>query len=116
MKKLFAIAAFGLLVISAANGQNTCRGPRRMWASINTKTDVTTNTNGNSYLNDIGKVLISWRMLPTDTWETSFHLYSRIASNPNATLTRKTSNKPAEGTSIIVLYHNLIIDIFRLIR
>lgn len=102
MKKLFAIAAFGLLVISAANGQNTCRGPRRMWASINTKTDVTTNKNS-YYLNDIGKVLISWRMLPTDTWETSFHLYSRIASNPNAMLTRKTSNKPVSNSTCFQL-------------
>ena len=62
---------------------------RHMWASVN---DISNTTVTNYYKQFTGKLLVSWRMLPTDTWETSFHLYSRAANNLNGVLTRRATN------------------------
>lgn len=61
--------------------QFTSRG---MWASVNALSDVSTG----SYTGHNNKMLISWRMMPTDKWDTSFYIYSRAASLPNGGLTR----------------------------
>lgn len=55
-----------------------------MWASINT----VSNASLGDYKQHNDKVLISWRMLPTDNWDTSFYLYRRLPSDVNATLMR----------------------------
>lgn len=65
---------------------------RHMWASVN---NISNTTVEESYKQHNNKLLVSWRMLPTDTWETSFHLYSRAASNVNGMLTRRASNVKA---------------------
>ncbi len=62
--------------------------PRRMWASLNNQSNASTG----DYKTHTGKLLVSWRMLPTDTWETSFHLYSRAANNVNGLLTRQAKD------------------------
>ena len=88
---LFASAA----VAFAANAETApksafrtqCASSRIMWASVN---NVSNASLGN-YASETGKMLISWRMLPTDTWDTSFLLYTRTADAPNGTLFRATS-------------------------
>ena len=65
---------------------------RHMWASVN---NISNTTVTESYKQHNNKLLVSWRMLPTDTWETSFHLYSRSASNVNGQLLRRASNVKA---------------------
>ncbi|MBQ9671588.1 MAG: hypothetical protein IJV34_01885 [Prevotella sp.] len=92
MKKIFLLMAVAVssMVINAQLPMATFQGQRGMWASVCGNSEVS--TSGNAYLNDIGKLLISWRMLPTDTWDTSFHLYSRAASQPDGSLGRKAYN------------------------
>ena len=75
------------LTATAQISAPSAKGERKMWASINTNTNVSTG----DYKNQNGKLLISWRMLPTDTWDTSFYLYRRSATNVGGTLTRVTS-------------------------
>ena len=83
-----------VVLMLTANAQLTAtssaKGERKMWASI-----TVGNVNGEfvslgGYKDHNNKMLISWRMLPTDTWETSFKLYSRTASNTEGSITRKT--------------------------
>ena len=89
MKKIFLMLLMSVTIqfVSAqtAGGQSM---RRHMWASVNNV--------GNASLGDYkthnNKLLVSWRMLPTDTWDTSFHLYSREASNVNGSLYRKAQN------------------------
>jgi rhamnogalacturonan endolyase len=70
-------------------GQKRC-----MWASVNT----ISNASLGDYQTHTGKLLISWRMLPTDTWDTSFYLYRRIASNING-MYQRTSPATALTTT-----------------
>lgn len=81
MKKLLLLLSI-LLNMTGTQAQNVCAGPRKMWASINN----VKNASLGDYQAHTGKVLISWRMLPSDTWETSFYLYSQPKSG--GTLTR----------------------------
>ena len=92
-KKLLCLLTMVVLMLTA-NAQLTAtssaKGERKMWASI-----TVGNVNGEfvslgGYKDHNNKMLISWRMLPTDTWETSFKLYSRTASNTEGSITRKT--------------------------
>jgi len=69
---------------------------RGMWASINTIGDASTG----DYKSHNGKLLISWRMLPTDNWDTSFLLYSRAASLTDGTLTRHTQSAVTNATCV----------------
>ncbi len=70
-------------------------GKRRgMWASFNNVSNASLGT----YAQHTGKLLISWRMLPTDTWETAFYLYSRPLANLSGTLARNTA-KPVSSTT-----------------
>ena len=69
---------------------------RGMWASINTVSDA---SNG-GYTTHNNKLLISWRMLPTDTWDTSFLLYSRVANTPNGVIRRHTSTPVVNSTCV----------------
>ena len=76
-----------MMAASAQLTAPSAKGERKMWASINN----VQNASLGDYQQHTGKVLISWRMLPTDKWDTSFYLYRRAASNLNALLTRATS-------------------------
>ena len=72
-------------------------GTRRgMWASVNTISDAST---GN-YTSHNNKLLISWRMLPSDTWDTSFLLYSRSATLANGSLTCHTTKAVTNSTCV----------------
>lgn len=64
---------------------------RGMVASINVKSDASLG----DYTAHTGKLLISWRMFPTDTWETKFHVYMRKAKDVNGDLTRVAYNTKA---------------------
>jgi rhamnogalacturonan endolyase len=81
------INLFGL-VFCQANAQLPTQKftSRGMWASVNT----VRNASLNSYANHTNKLLISWRMLPTDTWDTSFLIYSRSAALPDGVMQRNT--------------------------
>ena len=69
---------------------------RGMWASVNIKTDASLG----EYKNHNDKLLISWRMLPTDTWDTSFLVYSRAADKFTGNMSRNTS-KPVKNATCI---------------
>lgn len=90
MKKQILTLFVSLLLSQMVGAQMASKyaNSRFMWASINT----ISNASLGDYQQHTGKMLLSWRMLPTDTWETTFHVYSRPAANVNATLTRRGQN------------------------
>ncbi len=92
MKRLFStlLAAAAMLPGQAQLPTQDFGQHRGMWASICTNADVT--TNGSAYRNDLNKVLISWRMLPTDPWDASFHLFSRYTTRLDGAITLKGKN------------------------
>ena len=95
-RTILLITALASLTLQA-NAQLTskeAKGERKIWASIN----VVDNASLGDYKQYNGKVLINWRMLPTDTWETSFYLYRRAASNTEGSITRMVS-KPITVTN-----------------
>ena len=83
---------FIIMNITATQAQSQCRGPRKMWASINN----IKNASLGDYQAQTGKVLISWRMLPSDNWDTSFLLYSQPKNG--GTLTRVTTTPIVNST------------------
>ena len=95
---------------AAAQPQPAGINKRMMWASINN----VSNASVGNYTAHNNKLLISWRMLPTDTWETSFHLVRRPASQPNGTFFRVATNiknstcyQVTTSTSSSVMYYLL---------
>ena len=92
-----SLAAVALTVsaqLPSSSFRPQCANSRMMWASINNQK----NASLGDYQQHTGKVLISWRMLPTDSWDTSFYLYSRPANNVNAMLARLTSKPVVNAT------------------
>ena len=89
MKRFFLLITMAVLS-TIANAQLPTKEfkSRGMWASINN----VSNASLGDYSVHTGKLLISWRMLPTDKWDTSFHLYSRSLAQPNGSLSRKAMN------------------------
>lgn len=79
MKKLFAILS--LLIVAAtavqADESTPYRSNRCLWASINTNTSSIYPSGDAEYKPTLGKILVSWRMLPEDDYETAFDLYRR---------------------------------------
>ena len=72
---LFIALGLSATVASAQTASNlpVLQSDKRMlWASINN----VGNASLGDYTEHTGKVLLSWRMLPTDTWDTAFDLYS----------------------------------------
>ncbi len=67
--RFILLALVGLLVTTSISA--TTNGERRMWASIMDKGDASLG----DYKTHTGKLLLSWRMLPTDNWDTKFYLY-----------------------------------------
>ena len=70
------------------------RDKRMMWASVNAINDA--NTGG--YQQQNNKLLLSWRMLPGDSWDTGFNLYRRTGSNVNGILTKVNSTPITRST------------------
>ena len=68
-----------LIIISCQLSADCCLAEtgtnRAMWASINTLSTSIYPTSDTEYKPALGKILVSWRMLPTDTYETAFDLY-----------------------------------------
>ena len=83
---MFLMSVTVQLANAQTAGEQSVR--RLMWASVNN----VSNASLGDYKTHNNKLLVSWRMLPTDTWDTSFHLYSREASNVNGSLYRKAQN------------------------
>ena len=88
---------------------------RMMWASVCGRSDVTLKSL--KYANEIGKFLISWRMLPGDTWETAFDLYSGTTSGIGSLTKHNTKpiinstcfqldNAPSTGRIYYLTYAN----------
>ncbi len=67
--RFILLALVGLLVTTSIYA--TTNGERKMWASIMDKGDASLG----DYKTHTGKLLLSWRMLPTDNWDTKFYLY-----------------------------------------
>lgn len=61
--------------VALADDTTPYRNNRCMVASINSNKQSVYPTNDSEYSAAIGKILVSWRMLPTDSYETAFDLY-----------------------------------------
>ena len=70
----------------------SAKGERKMWASITTGSGNGGSVSLGDYQAHNGKILLSWRMLPTDTWDTSFYIYRRPANKVDGTLGKVTSS------------------------
>ena len=89
MRKILSFLLAGMAMTALAQPQPQGTDNRMMWASICGNSKVTTSKT--AYVNEIGKLLISWRMLPGDTWETAFDLYSGAASGTGVLTKANTS-------------------------
>lgn len=108
--KLIILATTFVFSINPVAGQENIS--RQLWASICTKTDVTTSSNTN-YNKDFGKLLLSWRMLPNDNQNTSFLLFRRgadvngkltcITYEPVFNTCYQTSSVPSEQSTYYLL-------------
>ena len=88
---LLGVVAF-MLSLSAQAQPTSGANKRALWASINTKSDASTG----DYKSHNNKLLLSWRALPTDGPDMTYHLYRRIVSSPTGPIYRVTS---ADGVS-----------------
>lgn len=93
------LTIFGLLVSS--NLYASVKGERKMWASIMN----VGNASLGGYKDHTGKLLLSWRMLPTDKWDTKFYLYrgggtllTRVTSSPINATNYQVSSVPTAKT------------------
>lgn len=100
MKKLILLTAFAAAMMTAVAqlpvqdfGQK-----RGMWASIAVDPSSGAISLG-EYKNHSNKLLISWRMLPTDTWESSFAIYSRSADDVNAFIYNRVTTSPVKNST-----------------
>lgn len=85
---LFVLAG---LLVSASITAST-KGERKMWASIMNNGDASLG----DYNTHTGKLLLSWRMLPTDNWDTKFYLYK---GGINATYIMREGTKAINATN-----------------
>ena len=94
-KTLLSVLAAGFMLTAQAQlTGSSAKGERKMWASVNT----VSNASLGDYTKHTGKVLISWRMLPTDKWDTSFYLCRRPASNVNGLISVVTKTPIVNAT------------------
>ncbi|MCR5395304.1 MAG: hypothetical protein K6E86_07915 [Bacteroidales bacterium] len=101
MKTNILLTAISLLVsmpLTATTPQSAfqtqCASSRMMWASVN----GLSNASLGDYTAHTNKLLISWRMLPTDSWDTSFLLYWRTASSTAGMMYRITPTPVSSST------------------
>lgn len=88
--RFILLALVGLLVTTSIYA--TTNGERKMWASIMDKGDASLG----DYKTHTGKLLLSWRMLPTDNWDTKFYLYK---GGINATYIMREGTKAINATN-----------------
>ena len=88
--RFILLALVGLLVTTSIYA--TTNGERKMWASIMDKGDASLG----DYKTHTGKLLLSWRMLPTDNWNTKFYLYK---GGINATYIMREGTKAINATN-----------------
>src|SRR5690606_9220944 len=81
MKKIFLISICSALMALLANAQSgsTRSTERHFWGAI---ADASSGdlTNINELKENYSKLLLSWRMLPTESYETAFDVYRQTAS------------------------------------
>ena len=77
MKKFYAILSLLMVATTAVRADETTpyRNNRCLWASINGNANSIYPSGDAEYKPALGKILVSWRMLPSDTYETAFDLY-----------------------------------------
>ena len=85
MKKLLLMGMIALTFVSVQAQEN-----RALWASINNKSNAT----AKEYKGYNGKVLVSWRLLPTDAKTVAFDLYRTVNG-----VERKVNSKPITGVT-----------------
>ena len=74
VKSFLTLACLGIASFAAAQTNNL--QSRALWASIN----GTKNASLGDYQQHTGKVLVTWRMLPSDNGDTAFDLYRTIGT------------------------------------
>lgn len=95
-KNLFILGCLlGATLSTSAQESPSGTDNRMMWASICGNSKVT--TSGTEYVKEIGKLLLSWRMLPEDSWDTAFDLYTTLA-NGAGYITKVNSTPIANST------------------
>lgn len=85
MKKLLLMGMIALTSVSVQAQEN-----RALWASINNKSNAT----AKEYKGYNGKVLVSWRLLPTDAKTVAFDLYRTVNG-----VEKKVNSKPITGVT-----------------
>lgn len=95
MKKYFLTSVLALVMtgVMAQLPIQNFHGKRGMWASIAVDPESGALSTG-EYKNHLNKLLLSWRMLPTDAWDTGFVIYSRSAYNINTLYYSRLTSKP----------------------
>ncbi len=88
--RIFLSVLLGLFITS--NVFASAKGERKMWASIMN----VSNASLGGYKDHTGKMLLSWRMLPTDNWDVKFYLYRRGA---NSSYILRETTKPINATN-----------------
>ena len=84
-------------IIAAVYGQTNNLTDRALWASIN----GAKNASLGDYQQHTGKVLVTWRMLPSDNAETGFDLYRTIGIGSEAKIASNIKNRTCyqDGTA-----------------
>lgn len=77
MKDLFSFLMATVISVPLCIADSTTRNAseRSLWASINTKTSSIYPEKDSEFRPTLGKILVSWRMLPGDGPDTAFDLY-----------------------------------------
>ena len=79
MKKQLLTIVLAIVATLPMAAQTANMQDRALWGSICTKSDVT--TSGNSYMDALNKVLLSWRMLPGDAEDTAFDIWRKMGDS-----------------------------------
>lgn len=95
-------------VVQAA-GTNAFLEKRCLWASINTNANSIYPTGDAEYKPTLGKILVAWRMLPGDTYETGFDLYRQPEGGSRTKV--NTGGPIVAGTCYQDTYTNFTKDI-----
>lgn len=90
MRKINIFGLFLVLSFSIPQGthaQEKYRHNRCLWASINTNKNSIYPSSDAEYAPALGKILVSWRLLPQDDYETAFDLYRQPAGKARQLIT-----------------------------
>ena len=91
MKKSIATILGAMLAMTGAHAQSGNMTERALWATIAKKPSSGDLTTNDTYKGYYGKVLVNWRMLPSDDENTGFDLYRKIGAGVESQLNRKIS-------------------------